>query len=118
MKLGLAGRGRAMEMVLSGECVVRGESHRLYLIDLLDHVRWGCQKKPRSLVSKDREIGSEYGIVGCPRRGLEDVLECHIRLFRKHAKKCFATFHSAEIAGMTGEEAVAFLSHLKQPCVA
>jgi hypothetical protein len=72
---------------------------------LLDHLRWGSEKKPRSLVSKDGEIGRECGIVGCPRRGLEDGLECHIRLFHKHAKKSFAIFQAAEIAGMPDEEA-------------
>jgi hypothetical protein len=72
---------------------------------LLDYLRWGGQKKPIPLVSKDRDIGRECGIVGCPRRGLKDGLECHTRIFHKHAKKGFAVFQAAEIAGMPDEEA-------------
>ena len=73
--------------------------------ELLYHIRWDGEKKPTSLVSKDGEIGRECGIVGCPRRGFEDGLECHTRLFHKLAKKSFATFQTAEAAGMPDEEA-------------
>ena len=73
----------------------------------------GGEKEPKPLISKDGEIGRGFGIVGCLRQGFEDGLECHTRLFYKHAKKSFAIFQAAEMPGMTDEEAGATLSLLK-----
>ena len=87
------------------ECGVRGERNRLHLRKLVQHLRWGGEKTPRFLVPWDREIGGECRVAGCLLRSAEDGLKGYARLFYKHAKKCFAIFQAAEIAGVADEEA-------------
>ena len=60
---------------------------------------------PGAFISQDTEIGRECRIVGRLHRGFEDGLECHTRLLRKHAKKCFAIFQATEVASVSYEEA-------------
>jgi len=86
------------------ECGVRGESYRFHLRELRNDLSRSGIEGSRSLIPQGGDGGEEWVKVFVPCNGSEDGFEHHTRLLYKHAKKSFAVFKAAKVAGVSDEE--------------